>query len=326
MLRSIAWHRAVTTPLYDTLTMSLHAAFVVFLYLVGSLVWSLPALASTPADGASVYAFGRHLLELGDYYRAITELKRFSLLFPNDPRQPAAQMLLGLAYEAEADYDSAIGYFRRLQQTEDDSDIDRLALFKLGEVRLHQRQYQQATRLFQYFLTRFPEGPLVDRTTYLLGLTHTLEGEVQAGKRLFASLSPESPWTDRANAVQHELDMSAPRPSKSPRLAGILAGILPGAGHLYLGKPRHAITALLLNGLFLAGATFAFLEGLEATGVILLYFETGWYLGNIDSAKEGAREFNRRQMQDVQNDLYTTYVPPGLTLKQLPGLGLNIQF
>jgi tetratricopeptide (TPR) repeat protein len=265
-------------------------------------------------------------LELGEHYRAITELKRFSLLFPDDPRQPAAQILLGLAYEAEADYDSATGYFRRLQQTEDAGDVDRLALFKLGELRLHQRQYQQATRLFQRFLTRFPEGPLVDRTTYLLGLTYTLEGEMQAGRRRFASLPPDSPWTERANDIQHALNISDPRPSKSPRIAGILAGILPGAGHLYLGKPRHAITALLLNGLFLAGATFAFREGLEATGVILLYFETGWYLGNINSAKEGAREFNRRQIQDVQNQFYTTYVPPGLTFKQLPGLGLNIQF
>lgn len=307
--------------------MSLHTAFAIFLYLVGALVWSVPALASsTPADGVSVYAFGRHLLELGEYYRAITELKRFSLLFPDDPRQPAAQVLLGLAYEAEADYDSAASYFRQLQQTESDDDVDRLALFKLGEIRLHQRQYQQATQLFQRFLTRFPEGPLVDRTTYLLGLTYTLAGEVQTGKQIFASLSPDSPWTERASDVQHTLDMSEPRPSKSPRTAGILAGILPGAGHLYLGKPRHAITALLLNGLFLAGATFSFLEGLEATGAILLYFGTGWYLGNINSAREGAHEFNRRQVQDVQNQLYTTHVPPSLTFKQLPGLGLNIQF
>jgi TM2 domain-containing membrane protein YozV len=120
--------------------------------------------------------------------------------------------------------------------------------------------------------------------------------------------------------------MAEPSPSKSPRVASILAGILPGAGHLYLGKPRHAITALLLNGLFLAGATFSFLEGLEATGVILLYFETGWYLGNINSARAGAHEFNRRQRQDAQDQLYTTYVPPSLTLKQLPGLSLRIKF
>lgn len=326
MLRSLTWHRAVTLPLHDTLTMSLHTACAIFLCLLGNLVWSPPALASEPADGTSVYAFGRHLLELGEYYRAITELKRFSLLFPDDPRQPAAHMLLGLAYQASADYDSAAVYFRRLQQTEDHDDVSRLALFKLGEMHLQQRQYQQATRLFQHFLMRFPDGPLVDRTTYLLGLTHTLEGETQEAKRLFASLSPGGPWTDRANAIQEALGIAEPHPSKSPRVAGILAGVLPGAGHLYLGKPRHAATALLLNGLFLTGATFSFLKGLEVVGVILLYFETGWYLGNIHSAKEGAREFNRRQMQDVQDQLYKTYVPPGLTLQQLPGLGLNIKF
>lgn len=306
--------------------MLLHAVFVVFLGLLGNLVWGLPALAAEPAHGASVYAFGRHLLELGEYYRAITELKRFSLLFPADPRQPAAQMLLGFAYEALGDDASAIDYFRRLQQTEDDSDFNRLALFKLGEMRLQQRQYQQATQLFQRFLSQFPHGALTARSTYLLGVTHALEGKAPAAKRLLMSLSPGGPWADRARAVRDALDVAGPRPSKSPRVAGILAGMLPGAGHLYLGKPRHAITALLLNGLFLAGATFAFLEGLEATGVILLYFETGWYLGNINSAKAGAREFNRRQLHDMQNQLYTTYVPPGLTLKQLPGLGLHIKF
>lgn len=310
--------------------MSLHTAFAVFFCLLGNLAGGLPtltsnvALASETANGTSIYAFGRHLLELGDHYRAITELKRFSLLFPDHPKQLTAQVLLGLAYEALDEDASAVSYFRPLQQAETEGDVSRLALFKLGEIRLRQRQYQQATQLFQRFLTQFPHGPLVDRTTYLLGVSRTLGGEPQAAKR--PSLASDSPWAEPAQALQTDLDRAEPRPSKSPRVAGILAGVLPGAGHLYLGKPRHAITALLLNGLFLAGATFSFLEGLEAAGVILLYFETGWYLGNINSAREGAREFNRRQMQDLQDWLYSTYVPPGLTLKQLPGLGLNIKF
>lgn len=306
----------------------------VMLYLVGNLVLGSPAHASeTPstdaaqsADAASIYAFGHHLLALGDHYRAITELKRFSILFPDDPRQPAAQLLLGLAYQAEADYDSATAYFRRLRQNEGENDFDRLALFKLGEMRLQQRQYPQAIRLFQRFLKQFPDGPLVDRTQYLLGLTQTLEGDLQTAEPIFEFLSPGTAWADEASAIQRTLEAAEPLQSKSLRVAGILAGVLPGAGHLYLGKPRHAITAFLLNGLFLAGATFAFLEGLEATGVILLYFETGWYLGNIRSAREGARDFNRRQMQDVQEQLFTTHVPPGLTLKQIPGLGLKIRF
>lgn len=308
--------------------MSRLAVSALMFILVGNLVAGTLAHASdTPgADATSVYAFGRHLLALGDHYRAITELKRFSVLFPDDPRQSAAQMLLGLAYQAEADYDTANTYFGRLRQNEGENDFSRLALFKLGEMRLQQRQYPQAIRLFQRFLKQFPDGPLVDRTQYLLGLTHTLEGDPQSAKSIFESLALGTGWADEVLGIQRTLELAEPRESKSPRVAGILAGVLPGAGHLYIGKPRHAITAFLLNGLFLAGATVAFLEGLEATGVILLYFETGWYLGNIRSAREGALEFNRRQVQDVQDQLFTTYVPPGLTFKQLPGLGLKINF
>ena len=300
--------------------------FAIFFALIGTITWGLSAHAAEPTHGTSVYAFGRHLLGLGDHYRAITELKRFSLLFPEHPKHAAAQILLGLAYESSSDDATATEYYRRSQQTPDHVDVNRLALFKLGELRLRQRQYQQATRLFQRFLTQFPEGPLVDRTTYLLGVTHSLEGDVQAARQHFDQLARQSPWTPQAQTLQKELNTPKPRPSKSPRMAGILAGILPGAGHLYLGQPRHAITAFLLNGLFIAGATYSFLEGLNATGVILLYFETGWYLGNIKSAQIGAREFNQRQVQDLQDHIYSTYVPPGLTLKQLPGLGLQFQF
>ncbi len=321
-------------PPHCTHIMSRLAVSAIMFVLIGNLIAGVSAHASEtqrvnasqPADAASVYAFGRHLLALGDHYRAITELKRFSILFPDDPRQPATQLLLGLAYQAEANYDTATAYFRRLHQNEDESDVNRLALFKLGEMRLQQRQYPQAVRLFQRFLKQFPDGPLVNRTQYLLGLSQTLEGDVQAAKPIFESLAPESIWAGDISAIQQILEDAEPRPSKSPRVAGILAGILPGAGHLYLGKPRHAITAFLLNGLFLAGATFAFLEGLEAPGVILLYFETGWYLGNIRSAREGALDFNRRQIQDVQGQLFTTHVPPGLTFRQLPGIGLKINF
>jgi hypothetical protein len=103
---------------------------------------------------------------------------------------------------------------------------------------------------------------------------------------------------------------------------------LPGAGHLYIGKPVQAISAFLLNGLFLTGAAYALHEGLEAVGAILLFFETGWYLGNIKSAADGARAFNQQQQQVWNDHLKGTYAPPVLTLERLQtlSLGLRIAF
>ena len=106
----------------------------------------------------------------------------------------------------------------------------------------------------------------------------------EQAERLLASFPASDPLSAPALALSQALHTAPTRPLKSPRTAGILAGIVPGAGHLYVGKPGQAISAFLLNSLFLAGAAYAFHEGLEAVGAILLYFETGWYLGNIRSA------------------------------------------
>ena len=108
----------------------------------------------------------------------------------------------------------------------------------------------------------------------------------------------------------------------------MLSGILPGAGHLYVGKPLHALGAFVLNGLFLAGAAYAWHEGLEATAGIVMFFETGWYLGTINSAMQEARQINQNARQAFAERIRTTYAPAPLDLQQLrsPTFGLRVTF
>jgi tetratricopeptide (TPR) repeat protein len=228
------------------------------------------------AAGTQVYEFGLHLFRLGDYYRAMTEFKRFSLLFPQHERQPAAELLLGLALQEEKAYDDAFAHFQRWRLVDDPTDATRVAAFKLGELRFLQGQYRQAIGYFQGFLDTYPEGPLVSYTRYMLGLSWALDGQLTQAQQVFAALPARDPLAQQALALQDELRLAPPLQTKSPQVAGVLSGMLPGAGHLYAGKPLQALTAFVLNGVFLAGAAYAFHEKLEATGAILLFFETGW--------------------------------------------------
>ena len=108
-----------------------------------------------------VYEFGLNLFRLGDYYRAITEFKRFSLLFPQHERQPAAELFIGLALQEDKAYNDALAYFQHWRLVDDPTDATRVATFKLGELRFLQRQYRQAVVSFQDFLDAYPQGPLV---------------------------------------------------------------------------------------------------------------------------------------------------------------------
>ena len=60
---------------------------------------------------------GDNFLAEGDYYRAITEYKKLTFLFPDSDRIPEALYQIGIAYYRGEDYTSAAKSFARVRQT-----------------------------------------------------------------------------------------------------------------------------------------------------------------------------------------------------------------
>ena len=114
----------------------------------------------------------------------------------------------------------------------------------------------------------------------MLGLSWALDGQISEAQQVFATLPARDPLAQQALALQDELRLTT-----TP--AQISAGCwhplwrAPWSRASLCGKPLQALTAFVLNGVFLAGAAYAFHEKLEATGAILLFFEAGWYLGGL---------------------------------------------
>ena len=70
--------------------------------------------------------------------------------------------------------------------------------------------------------------------------------------------------------------------------------LIPGLGYLYIGQKKSALTAFLLNGLFIAAAVQFFRHKHVAAGIITTGFESGWYFGGIYGAGEEAKYYNER--------------------------------
>lgn len=90
---------------------------------------------------------------------------------------------------------------------------------------------------------------------------------------------------------------------KSPTKAALFNALLPGSGYLYVGQTQTAITAFLVNGLFIASSVYFFTHGPIAAGIITTSFEAGWYFGGIYGAANEAKFYNERIYECMANPM-----------------------
>jgi TM2 domain-containing membrane protein YozV len=275
------------------------------------LVLTVLVLAPSPAGGAApddqVLAFADHLFSKGDYYRAITEYERFLFLSPGHQRVRYARYQIARCYFEGDKLSTAIQLLRELiaGSTADEDGLN--ALHLLADSYYRRQEYERARETYAEFLQRAPGDPRADAVRIRIGWTYLREGDWQQAGAQFESIPEGSSLLEQAAGLAEEAKTYPDIPSKSPALAGWMSAILPGAGQLYIERPRDATVSFLLNGLFIWATAEQFRKDNHVTGGILLFFETGWYVGNIYNAVGGAHKYNRRAKAGFLDGLEQRY-------------------
>ncbi|MBI5445476.1 MAG: tetratricopeptide repeat protein [Deltaproteobacteria bacterium] len=241
------------------------------LFLSGPTAHAAEAPPPPPGTEEGVLSFADALLARGESFRAVTEYQRLLHHFPGSASTAARALEgLGKAYAQANRWDEACSAFGRLVEVAPSAEARSL----LGAAFYGGGRYAEAARVF-LASNPTPEPDAVLGTLALLR-SRTV-GEAPTGAR---------------SALVVEYDAL---PRKSPVLAGGLAAALPGAGHLYAGRPRDAAASFVLNAAFLWGTWEAVRRDEWALAGILGFFEIGWYSGNVVSAVNGAHQWNRRE-------------------------------
>ena len=264
-----------------------------------------PAAASTSDDQA--LGFADHLFTQQDYYRAITEYERFLFLSPQHQRARYARYRIARCYFEGDKLSTAIQLLRELtaESTADEDGLN--ALHLLADSYYRRREYDRARETYADFLQRAPNDPRADAVRVRIGWTYLREGDWRQAGTEFESIPPTSPLREQAEALAEDVKGYPAIPSKSPALAGWMSAVLPGAGQLYIERPRDATVSFLLNGLFIWATAEQFRKDNHVTGGILLFFEAGWYVGNIYNAVGGAHKYNRRARSGFLDGLEERY-------------------
>jgi tetratricopeptide (TPR) repeat protein len=264
-----------------------------------------PIMAQGRAD--LLWDFANELYHEQDFYRALGEYQRFIFLFPTDPRATEAELQIGYCYRQGGELEKAFDHFIWLFNSRTAEPVGREALLEAIAIREEQRRYVEAIYWTKRFIGNFPDDPEIDAIYLGLAWLQIDSGQYEQALPTLDRIQPESNLYPKARSLSQALQQRPDITKKSPTLAGGLSAVLPGAGHLYAGRPGKATASFLLNALFIAGAVAAFKHDSPVLGGILIFFELGWYVGGIRSAAQAAREANENQEEQYRQELKRKY-------------------
>ena len=290
-----------------------------------------PFSAHTPPAGLSadqLLTFADQLMRDGEYFRAITEYRRFLFYFPHDTRNAMAHFRIGLAFYRGQSYKDALRTFREAAQRYPRTSYGRQAWLWQGESLMQQADYAAAAQVYGEIIAQRDNKTVAQYARYQLGWTFLYQRQWHAASAEFQRLSPESPLYGAAQRLAREVLDGVQLPQKSPVLAGILSGVIPGSGQLYNGRRGDALLAFLLNGLFIVGTLEALKSGDLAIAGVLGFFEVGWYTGNVYSAVNGAHKHNRHVAVTFLHNLENRFrlQPPEARLPLKLGMQWSFSF
>jgi len=239
-----------------------------------------------------------HFFREGDYYRAITEYKRFLFFFPQSLRAEEALWKTAKSYFNGKKWDEALSACDNLVRKFPHSLWVNEALHLKGLAFSEKKEYSQARYFFEKVKEISPGTPIYDEAQMQIAVTYMKEEKWKEAADEFRKINRNSKLYPKGEHFAQGLDRIHEIPQKSPVAAGVLAALLPGAGHVYCERYRDASIAFLLNGAFIWGMVEAFEHQNYVVGGILTFFELGWYSGNVYSAVSSAHKYNRKKKQE----------------------------
>jgi TM2 domain-containing membrane protein YozV len=264
---------------------------------------------SAAGDAGLALRFADHLFGDGDYYRAITEYRRYLWLSRGrGDEAPRAALAIGEALMRGEQWDAAGRQLDGVASRTTDLELRRTALFAAARAYLEDGRPELAKPRFRLLVAdEEADGPLKQHSRMLLAWGHFDAGELDKAREIFQSIATsDSQWAVQAKGVVDAIDQKGSLAMKDPLVAALLS-IIPGAGHMYLGQWGTGVTSLAWNTLFIVAAVSAWLTGDWGVAAVLTFAELGWYSGSMFGAIAGAFRHNRDVVRGWRDDTIATW-------------------
>src|ERR1043166_2195344 len=165
---------------------------------------SASTIATTEPIGFSadqLLIFAEQLMREGEYFRAITEYRRFLFYYPDDPRRAMVHFTIGLAFYRGESYREALQTFQEVTQRYPNTAYGKQAWLWQGESLIRQGQYTTAEQLYTELTERFPHERIGQQARYQRAWTLLYRRQWRDAATQFQQVAPESPLYQSAQSL-----------------------------------------------------------------------------------------------------------------------------
>jgi tetratricopeptide (TPR) repeat protein len=230
-----------------------------------------------------------------EYYRAITEYKKFLFLFPDSGKADSALFGIGTAYYRGEEYEPAARTFAEVQKkygkgahAGPSAYFEGVSLWKLGRFDRAEAALDRVAALDP--ASEYAPLSLIGKSllSYDAKSVPGCRGELVR----FLENYPQDARAERVRQTIALLDRDGEVPRKSPAVAGVMSAVVPGSGYMYAGRYGDGVVALIVNGLFIAGTVAAIHQENYAVAAIVGGIGLPFYIGNIYGSANAATKWN----------------------------------
>ena len=244
-----------------------------------------------------------------EFYRAITEYKRFLVLFPDSDRGDYAIYKIGMAHYFGEEYEASVKNFERLMEKYPESRLVPEAMYTAGLGSWKLKQYDDAETALKTVEKTYPDSahaPLSLIAHALLELDRNhLDVSVQDMNKLLTAY-PGHPAENKVQETIHLFEQYQDLPQKSEVLAGAMSAVIPGSGYLYAEHYGDGVTAFLINALAITGTISAVNSENYAVAAIVGGIGLPFYFGNIYGSANAAKKWNLAVRNELRNKIAVT--------------------
>lgn len=261
------------------------------------LLWLAPLAADLQAGDLAdtTLRFANYLYSQEEYYRAIGEYKRYLFLAPEGGDAPFAALRIAECYAHGKRWSEALGAVEEFMRAYSSSPLavqggmlKARALIELGKG-------EEAREELRHLLETRPGEPVVGEVWYLTAISLARESRWLEADEALRQIGSQSRRFTAAQGMRQVLAEAPTAERKDPTVAGLLAAVVPGAGHLYCERPGDGAIAFVFTGAFAWATVEAFRQDHEAVGIGLGFIALSFYGGNIFSAVNVAHKYNDRE-------------------------------